>query len=157
MFKIKDGKFTSKEVSFDLPEGFNLVINDCAPILNLVRFVSDKKVIKYGRVFIEIALRKTKTPDEYDMTKAHDYGGKAISEVFEVTRGKGTAKAAYFKNSYMDVYEEHYLLKEPIDGDNILKVRVYNRAGKGQKLTSTIGESLQLPIVKKFLDSIQYK
>lgn len=156
MFKIKNGKLISKEVSFEMPEGFNLVINDCAPILNLVRFVSDKKVIQYGRVFIEIALRKTKNPEEYDMTRLHDYGGTAVGEPFDVTRGKGTAKAAFFKNSYMDAYEEHYLLKEPIDGDNILKVRVYNRAGKGQKLTSTIGETLQLPIVKKFLDSVQY-
>ena len=157
MFKIKNGRFISKEVSFDMPEGFNLVLNDCYPMFNLVRFASDNKVIKYGRVFIEISLQNSKNPESYDMAKLHDYGAQVRSEPFEVTREKGTAKAAYFTSGeYMDVNEEHYLLKEPINGDNLFKVRVYNRAAKGKKITAAVEDSLQMPIVKKFLDSIQY-
>lgn len=159
MFKIKNGRMIGKEVLFDIPEDFDLTLNDCYLLLNGIRFVSRKKVIKYGAVFIEIMLRNTKTVDRLHLDNLNDYGAKIRSEPFEVKRGTGTATAAYYSSdrSYMDVYEEKYILKEPIRGDNLFILRVINRAGKGKKITAAVEDTLQMPNVKAFMDSIQYK
>ena len=59
MFKIKNGWLFSKEISMAIPEGFNLAISDSYTIYNSVRFISDKKVIKYGVVVIEMSFNKS--------------------------------------------------------------------------------------------------
>lgn len=159
MFKIKNGWLTSKEISMAIPEGFNLAISDSYTIYNSVRFISDKKVIKYGVVVIEMSFNKSQSFKLPNMPKTENYGATIRSEPFEVKRGTGVASAAFYNGTpgYTDFYIEKYLLNWPVNKNNEFTLMIYNRAAKGSTITATAEETLELPIVKKFLESIRYK
>ncbi len=159
MFKIKNGWLISKEISMAIPEGFNLAISDSYTIYNSVRFISDKKVIKYGVVVIEMSFNKSQSFKLPNMPKTENYGATIRSAPIEVKRGTGVASAAFYSGipGYTDFYIEKYLLHWPVNKNNEFTLMIYNRAAKGSTITATAEETLELPIVKKFLESIRYK
>lgn len=157
MFKIKNGRLISPEIVFELPEGFNLTINDPYCFEDALRFISDKKVVMYGRMIIELMFCKANISAK-EVGKYGVYGSQIRSEVFPVTRGIGTAYGAYYNGipGFMDIYTEKYDCKEPINGANQFVMNIFLRASKGKKLTQRIEDMMQLPLITKFLDSVGY-
>lgn len=76
---------------------------------------------------------------------------------FYVTRGKGTAIAAYYHSSgFVDHYEERYDFSLNELNQNGVSIGIYLMANHQKKLKQSIREALKLPNVKAFLDSVEY-
>lgn len=159
MLLIKGNRLVSSNVSFDFPEKFSIVFNNKLYCENMIRFVSRTGIIKYGTVNIEVSLRYANESAVKDLRQFIGYGGHLRSEIKPIVRGDGTGYCAYYNacQKTIDMYAEKYDFPMTKQGINRFDLCVFLMAGKGKKLVQNVEGGMDIPIVKKFLDSIRYK
>lgn len=159
MLLIKGNRLVSLNVSFDFPEKFSIVFNNKLYCDNMIRFVSRTGIIKYGTVNIEVSLRYANESVVKDLKQFIGYGGHLRSEIKPIVRGDGTGYCAYYNacQKTIDMYAEKYDFPMTKQGVNRFDLCVFLMAGKGKKLVQNVEGGMDIPIVKKFLDSIRYK
>lgn len=157
MVKVKNGKLVASNMSFALPEGFNLTLKPTGGV-HLIEFVSDKRVIKGGLIYIDIQFDEAEFSAKEAMEEfAGDCDLHIQDNIKPITRGKGTAYSVHYDGSgYCDIYEERYDFAPNKLNQNQVTVCVQLMANRRGKLTNTIFDVLELPNVKAFLDSIEY-
>ncbi len=159
MLKVKNGKLIASNMSFALPEEFNLDLKLPGGQYHLLHFASEKRVIKGGVIYIDVEFEDAELTAKEAMKEfAEDCELKIKGEFFPVTRGKGTAIGVHYKGTegYSDYYEERYDFPPNRLQQNQVTVSIQLLANRGQKLGSTIEDAMKLPNVKAFLDSIEY-
>lgn len=159
MFFIKNNKMDSSNIRLSFPESFGIVTKDNLYNDGCVRFNSNTGLVRFGVVTIEFSLRQANESAREDLQKFSIYGTRLRSEIKAITRGNGTGYCAFFNGipGYMDLYAEEYDFPMNRQGENRFDLRVFLRSGKGKKLVQTVEYALTIPIVKQFLDSIEYK
>ena len=152
MLKVKNGRLMASNVSFDLPEEFNLDLKLPGGQYHLLHFASEKRVIKGGVIYIDVEF------EEAELTAKEAMEEFAEDCELKITRGKGTAIGVHYKGTegYSDYYEERYDFPSNKLQQNQVTVSIQLIANRGQKLGSTIEDAMKLPNVKAFLDSIEY-
>lgn len=158
MLKVKNGRLVASNMSFALPEDFNLVLKMPGGGCHLLEFESEKDMFRGGRICIDIEFEDAEeTAKEAMETFAADCDLDIHGDFKEVTRGKGTAVAAhYYGAGYSDSYEERYDFPRNRLKQNQVTVYISLMSRTKKKLTKTIFDVLDLPNVKAFLDSIEY-
>ena len=159
MLFIKKNKLVTANVCMSMPDGFGIVMQDKLLYENYLRFASRAGLVKFGSVIIELSMRKAKESAIKDLQCFNAYGTRLRSEIQPITRGKGEGYGAFYKGipGYMDLYAEKYDFPSNKQGENRFEFCVYLCAGKGKKIVQTAEFALTVPIVKQFLDSIEYK
>lgn len=158
MLKIKNGKLISSNMSFALPEDFALDLRSPGGGYHTLEFVSEDQVVKGGIVYINIEFEKAEQTAKESMEEfMEDNELKVKGEFFPVTRGKGTALGAFYTGGKVSfIYDERYDFPENSLGYDQVSITIQLSRIKGKKLEQTIYDVVELPIVKAFLDSVEY-
>lgn len=158
MLKVKNGKLVGSNISFAMPEDFNLLLKPTAVGYHLLEFESGKGIIKGGRIVIDIELAESEMTAKEAMEEfIEDCDLSIEGEFAPITRGRGTAISAHYKGAeHTDYYEERYDFKPNKIHQNQVTVSIFLMSNRHQKLGQTIYDALKLPNVKAFLDSIEY-
>ena len=158
MLKVKNGKLVASNISFALPEDFNLTLQPVGCGVHMLEFKSEKRVVKGGIIYIDIQFDDTElTAYEAMREYAEDCELKIHGEFKPITRGKGTALSAhYFGGGYSDTYEERYAFQRNALNQNQVTVCVQLMSNRKGKLSTSIFEVLKMKNVKEFFDSIEY-
>ncbi len=158
MLKIKNGKLISSNMSFALPEDFALDLRMPGGKYHVLEFVSENQAIKGGIIYINIELEEAELTAKESMEEfMENCELKLKGEFFPITRGKGTALAAFYTGGRIsNIYEERYDFAKNSLHQNQATVTIQLTRLKGKKLGQTIHDVLNLPNVKAFLDSIEY-
>lgn len=158
MLKIKEGKLIASNMSFSLPEDFNLDLRMPGGGYHVLEFKSEDEVVKGGIVYINIEFEEAEmTAQESTEEFMEDNELKNKGEFFPVTRGSGTALGAFYTGGRITyIYDERYDFPENSLKQNQVSITIQLSRMKGKKLGQTIYDVLKLPSVKAFLDSIEY-
>ena len=158
MLKVKNGKLIASNMSFALPEDFTLDLRSPGGGYQTLEFVSKNQVVKGGIVYINIEFEKAELTAKEAMEEFMDDNElKVKGEFFPVTRGKGTALGAFYTEGKVSfIYDERYDFPENSYNQNQVSVTIQLSRLKGKRLGLTIYDVVELPIVKAFLDSIEY-
>lgn len=158
MLKIKEGKLIASNMSFSLPEDFNLDFRMPGGGYHVLEFKSEDEVVKGGIVYINIEFEEAEmTAQESTEEFMEDNELKNKGEFFPVTRGNGTALGAFYTGGRITyIYDERYDFPENSLKQNQVSITIQLSRMKGKKLGQTIYDVLKLPSVKAFLDSIEY-
>lgn len=158
MLKVKNGKLIASNVSFALPEDFTLDLRSPGGGYQTLEFFSENEVVKGGIVYINIEFEKAKHTAKESMKEfMEDNELNVKGEFLPVTRGKGTALGAFYTGEGVSfIYDERYDFPENSYNQNQVSVTIQLSRLKRKKLGLTIYDVLKLPIVKAFLDSIEY-
>lgn len=158
MVKIRNGKLFASNVAFALPEGFNLTLEPTGCGVHLLEFSSENEAIKDAKIYIDIEFVNEEIFAEEVLKEIiEDCEMENDGNPFYVTRGKGTAIAAYYHSSgFVDHYEERYDFSLNELNQNGVSIGIYLMANHQKKLKQSIREALKLPNVKAFLDSVEY-
>ena len=158
MVKVKNGKLVASNISFALPEDFNLSLQPTACGVHLLEFKSEKRVVKGGIIYIDIEFEDAELTAQEAMEEFAEDCELTIKGDFKpITRGKGTALSAhYYGGEYSDMYEERYDFPRNKLNQNQVSISVQLMANKKRSFTKTIFDVLELPNVKAFLNSIEY-
>lgn len=158
MLKVIKGKLVASNMSFALPEGFNLTLKPTGCGVHLMEFVSDKRVITGGLIYIDIQFDEAESSAKEAMEEfAEDCDLDIQDNIKPITRGKGTAYSVHYGGSgHSDMYEERYDFAPNKLNQNQVTVCVQLMANKKGRFTKTIFDVLEMPNVKAFLDSIEY-
>ena len=158
MVKVKNGKLVASNISFALPEDFNLSLQPTGCGVHLLEFKSEKRVVKGGIIYIDIEFEDSELTAQEAMEEIAEDCELAIKGDFKpITRGKGTALSAhYYGGEYSDMYEERYDFPRNKLNQNQVSISVQLMANKKRSFTKTIFDVLELPNVKAFLNSIEY-
>lgn len=158
MVKVKNGKLVASNISFALPEDFNLTLQPTGCGVHLLQFQSEKRVVKGGIIYIDIQFDDAELTAQEAMEEFAEDCDLTIKADFKpITRGKGTALSAhYYGGEYSDMYEERYDFPRNKLNQNQVAVSVQLMANRRGKFSKTIFEVLELPNVKAFFDSVEY-
>lgn len=154
MINIKDGKLYGSNYSFALPERFNRVVGlDCFSEDDLVLASEENKYLN-----IVVYFEKESQSAKNDMQEMFDKNSSLIKmgEFFSVKRGEGIGVGIFYENTFGAIqhYAERYDFKKNKDGEIQLYIDISLWSGRG-KDRQTIQETLELPIIKAFLESIK--
>lgn len=155
MLKIKNGKLYGSNYSFALPKGFNRIVGlSCVNDDDLVFSSADNE-----NVNIVIYFEKESHSAKYDMQQMFDKNRCLIklSDFVSMKRGKGVGIGLYYENTFgaTQHYSERYDFKKNKDGETQLFIDISLWSGR-EKNRQTIQETLKLPNIKAFLESIEY-
>lgn len=158
MVKVKNGKLVASNISFALPEDFNLTLQPTGCGVHLLEFKSNKGLVKGAVIYIDIQFDDAELTAQEAMEEFAEDCDLTIKGDFKpIKRGKGTALSAhYYGGEYSDMYEERYDFPRNKLKQNQVTVSVQLMASKRGVFTKTIFEVLELPNVKAFLDSVEY-
>lgn len=158
MVKIKNGKLVASNISFALPEDFNLTLKPTGCGVHLLELQSDERVVKGGIIYISIQFDDAElTAQEAMQDFAEDCELDIEGDFKPITRGKGTALSVhYYGGKHCDMYEERYDFPHNKLNQNQVTVCVELMANRKGSFSKTIFEVLEMPNVKEFLDSIEY-
>lgn len=158
MLKVKNGKLIASNMSFALPEDFTLDLRSACSGYHTLEFVSEDQVVKGGTVYINIQFDNEELTAQERMEEFMENNElKLKGEFLPVTRGNGTALGAYYTGGRITfIYDERYDFPENSLRQNQVSTTIQLSRIKGKKLELTIYDVLKLPIIKSFLDSIEY-
>lgn len=145
-------------MSFALPEDFTLDLRSACSGFHTLEFVSEDEIVKGGIVYINIEFEEAEMTVQESMEEfMEDNELKNKGEFFPVTRGNGTALGAFYTGGRITyIYDERYDFPENSLKQNQVSTTIQLSRIKGKKLALTIYDVLKLPIIKTFLDSIEY-
>lgn len=158
MLKVKNGKLLSSNMAFALPEEFSLELKMPGGGYHVLEFVSDDELVKGARVYINVEFEEAELTAKEAMEEfMEDCEHKLKGEFVPITRGKGTALAAFYTGGkYSEIYEERYDFEPNSLNQNQVTVSVQLMRLKRKKLGKTLQDILELPPIKAFLDSVEY-
>ncbi len=158
MLKVKNGRLIASNMSFALPEDFTLDLRSACSGFHTLEFVSEDEIVKGGIVYINIEFEEAEMTVQESMEEfMEDNELKNKGEFFPVTRGNGTALGAFYTGGRITyIYDERYDFPENSLKQNQVSTTIQLSRIKGKKLALTIYDVLKLPIIKTFLDSIEY-
>ena len=155
MINIKDGKLCGSNYSFAIPQGYQRIEGlDSFSDEDLVLASEENKYLN-----IVVYFEKGRHSAKNDIQEMFDKNSWLIkmSEPFSVKRGEGEAIGIFYENTFgaTQHYIELYDFKKNEDGETQIYVDISLWSGRGED-RQTIQEAVKLPIIKAFLNSIEY-
>ena len=155
MINIKDGKLFGPNYSFAIPKGYQHIEGlDSFSDEDLVLASEDNKYLNIVVYFQKEGLHAKKHIQEmFDKNSCFI----KMSDVFSVKRGKGEAIGIFYENTFgaTQHYIELYDFKKNEDGETQIYIDISLWSGRGED-RQTIQEAVKLPIIKAFLEIIEY-